>query len=174
MDDDSPPGAAIPGKPAFDKTALPWGDTPHLILIGNPSQAVREGRIGLDRFGERLDLQTLVDGQRQLTNHLASVATNNRTATKAPGAWLDPDGDIAFLVAIDDSPVVIVEWCRQPEQFNSGSLTIRAVPSDVGNFRIGVGDPWNDQSTHSRAPIKERIANDDPGHRIGGMGKLLG
>ena len=83
------------------------------------------------------------------------------------------DLDESFTLAFENRAVN--RGHVDPERIDRDSLLcgIVFVEADVGNFRIDVGTPRNRQGACPAAPEKERVADHDARHRVGGMGELV-
>ena len=72
-------------------------------------------------------------------------------------AGFDDDTQEAFVLAIEDGAIVVVE--RHGDDFGlvSGGARVLVVEADVRDFGAGVGDPGHHQVGVAGAPEEERV-----------------
>ena len=84
-------------------------------------------------------------------------------------AVMDPQEPLGFCV--DHGAVHVAQLDRH--RIGPEPRRLLGRRTDVRHFRERVGRPRNNQRADALAPVKQRVLDDDAGHRVGGVRELI-
>ncbi len=106
----------------------------------------------------------------RLANHLASVRRDDRAAQQPAVVVMhayEPPG-----LVVDDGAIHVGEIDRDRLDTVSETAGLLPVQSHMGDLRVGVRTPRNDERAGAPPAEEQRVLNGNPRHRIRGMREL--
>src|SRR6266851_6842672 len=131
-----------------------------------------EGRIGRDEAGHDRELQASADRQPPGLDELAGMRTDHRRPQHAPVAPRQ-HLDEAVRRALRLRPVVLVE--RPAQHLEVAAMRLERLGlghADLGELRVGIGDPGQGAIIDLGRQAEQRVANDDAGVVAGDVREL--
>src|SRR5216683_2257124 len=101
------------------------------------------------------------------------MARNQGRAEDAPALLLGVDAGESLVIAIEHSAVHFVEAHGESRESQALISSLLFEKADVGDFRIGVRAPRDDQSTRLLTTEEERVLQNRARHGIRGMRELV-
>src|SRR3984893_8049138 len=167
-----PVASAHPRQPLLEQPLDEGRQARAVVGVGDALDGFRLRRVGVDGPGQGAQAETAHHGQRQLRDHLTRVPRHHGGAEDAIAPRPDVDLDEAVRVAIEDRPVHMGHRLREVLHVDAVRLRLGLVEPDVGDLRVRVGTPGDDQGAGPGPPEEEGVLEDDAGHGVGGVGEL--
>jgi len=142
-----------------------------IIFSGGPLAEFGERRIGRHHTGDGADMKALLYGQNPECHDLSGLRPHDRSAQDAATRCCHHLYQ-AVLPALGPRPVVAGHCGSQHLDRVVGLPRLRFGLPDLGDFRIGEGNPWYSPQVGPGGQAEQRVAEHDTGLVSGKMREL--
>src|SRR5262245_2547274 len=145
--------------------------TRYEICNRGPFSNLGQGRVRHYNTGKGPDVETLADRQGPGGDEFPGSRADDG-GTENPPLCIGHHFDMPVRLALGLGAVILVIW---PAQYPN---TVAAVPrrdfgqADLGELRVGEGDPRHEVVVHLRTQPEQRVSDDEPGVVVRKMGEL--
>ena len=164
---------ALPGEPPAHELFDSRGQAGAIIEIPGFAQRLSLGRVGENDFCQFAQAQAVRHGHGIDGNHIPGVAGHDRRSQDFISALVHMDLGKSLCLAIEDSPVDIMERLYKRVNGRAGLGGSRLGDTDMGNLWLGIGRPGDSKRRGFLPPLEQGISNHRTGQKISRMGELV-
>ncbi len=110
---------------------------------------------------------------RNLVDHVPSVACDYRGSENLVGAFLDVDFDEPLFLSVSDGAIHVFHRHTKGIDLNPPFLRVLFIHAHMRDLRVGVGAPWDRERAEFLTAKEQRVLNDNTRGGVGGMGELV-
>src|SRR6516165_6606674 len=154
-------GSTSPRQPFLEQPLDRWSEPGAVVGVAQFLDGLRLCRIRVDGIGDRPQTQAADHRQRQLGDHLAGVGGDDGGSENLVSPGTDKHLDKAIILTVEDGSVHIVQLLREGAEGDAALPGLVFVQADMGDLRVGVGTPRDDERAGACASFEQGVLDDD-------------